>query len=388
MAGRAGFLRVFVIVCIAVLAAATVLAQDATQEATEVFSAENPKGMLPEFWTDEQTDCAALGLAKEGPWTIGVSNFSLGNSWRVQMIEELEDAASRDDHIGELIVTNADGNVAKQISDIDDLIARGVDAIMITPGSPEGIAPSVEDAYNAGIVTIVFNDYVDTDQFHSILWVDEYKFGYIGGAWLNDQLGGEGNIVVLEGIAGMGVSDLRTQGALDALSDTVNVLARQPAGWDYAQGKAAMEDFIAAYPNEIDGIYSQGGAMSQGAIDAFLAAGLDPVPVPGEGYNGFLKYWAAHLADGFTSIAPDEPTWQSAAALDVAVRCLSGETVQKWTELPLPVITDETVGDYVRFDCPDGAWSNTLMPPEKITALYQCEGTGEATAEATETAGG
>lgn len=356
----------------------SLLAQDAA-EPTEEYSVENPKGYLPEFWTDEQTDCAALGLAKEGPWTIGVSNYSLGNSWRVQMMAELEDAASENPNIAELIITNADNNVAKQIADIDDLIARGVDALLVLPASPEGIAPSVEDAYNAGIVTVIFNDVVATDQFHSILWVDEFKFGYIGGAWLREQLGGEGNVVILEGMAGSGTSDQRTAGAIDALGEGITILARQPAGWDYAQGKAAMEDFIASFPGEIDGVYSQGGAMSQGAIDAFLAAGQEPVPVPAEGYNGFLKYWAANLENGFTAIGPDEPTWQSAAALDVAINCLEGETIQKWTELPLPVITDENVADYARFDCPDGVWANTLMPPEKITNMYQCEGAAEAT---------
>ncbi len=349
------------------------LAQDGEEE----YSWQNPKGKLPEFWSDEQTDCAALGLATEPPWTIGVANASLGNSWRVQMIEELKAAAAKDDRIEELIITNADGDLSKQISDIDDMIAAGVDAIMILPLSPDGIALSVEDAYNEDIVTIVFNDFVNTDQFHSILWVDEFKFGYIGGAWLNEQLGGEGKIVVLEGIAGMGVSDLRTEGALDALSDDVEILARQPAGWAYDQAKVAMEDFIAAYPGEIDGVYSQGGAMSLAALEALQAAGLDLVPVPGEGYNGFLTFWAEHLDEGFTSVGPDEPTWQSAAALEVAVACLEGQTIEKWTELPLPVITDETVTDFARFDCPDGVWANTLMDPEQITELYECEGLAE-----------
>jgi ribose transport system substrate-binding protein len=361
------------LVLIASLGSVGVMAQEGGGD--EEYSWQNPKGKLPEFWSDEQTDCAALGLAADPPWTIGVANASLGNSWRVQMIKELEAAAARDDRIGDLIITNADGDLSKQISDIDDMIAAGVDAIMILPLSPDGIALSVEDAYNEGIVTIVFNDFVNTDKFHSILWVDEYKFGYIGGAWLNEQLGGEGKIVLLEGIAGMGVSDLRSEGALDALGDNIEVLARQPAGWAYDQAKVAMEDFISAYPGEINGVYSQGGAMSLAALDALQAAGMDLVPVPGEGYNGFLKFWASHLEDGFSSVAPDEPTWQSAAALDVAISCLEGQTIDKWTELPLPVITDETVNDYARFDCPDGVWANTLMDPEQITELYDCQGT-------------
>jgi len=354
-------------------------AEEPAAESEEEYSVENPKGKKPSKWQPGQTDCG--NMAKEPPWTIGVSNYSLGNSWRVQMFEELKAAAERDDRIEELIITNADGDISKQISDIEDLMARGVDAMLILPLSPEGIAPSVEDVYNAGIVTVIYNDVVETDQFHSIMWVDEYKFGYIGGAWLNEQLGGEGSIVVLEGIAGSGTSDLRTEGALDALDDDIEVLAQQPADWAYDKAKAAMEDFISAYPGEIDGVYSQGGAMSQASIDAFLAAGQEPVPVPAEGYNGFLKYWYANLENGFTSMAPDEPTWQSVAALEQATRCLEGETIDKWFELELPVITNETVEQYARCDCPDGVWSNTKMEPEAITELYDCEGIERDTLE-------
>ncbi len=199
-------------------------------------------------------------------------------------------------------------------------------------------------------------------------------------------MGGKGNIVLLEGIAGMGVSDLRSQGAIDALGPDIKILARQPASWAYDQGKKAMEDFISAYPGQINGVYSQGGAMSLGALEALEAAGQPLVPVPGEGNNGFLKFWAAHLKDGFHSVAPDEPTWQSTAALDLATNCLEGKTIDKWSELTLPTITDDTVGQYVRTDCPDDVWSNTKMTPVQITDLYQCSGPTDAAATAEATA--
>lgn len=340
--------------------------------AEEEYTLENPRGLKPEAWSDEVVDCGALGLAKDPPWTIGVANYSLGNSWRVHMFAELQYAADHDDRIEELIITNADGNLAKQVSDIEDLMARGVDGLIVLPLSADGIAPIVEEAYDAGFPIVIYNNEISTTKFHSIVWVDEYKFGWIGGKWLDEQLGGEGNIVVLEGIAGTSTSDLRTRGALDALSPGINVLARQPADWDYAKGKAAMEDLLAAYPN-IDGIYSQGGAMSQGAIEALQAAGRPLVPVTGEGYNGFLKTWVRLLPEGFHSIGPDEPTWQSVEALNQMIACLQGETIEKWHELPLPVITDENVEDYVFPTCPDGVWANTKMDYETIDEIYNCE---------------
>ena len=70
----------------------------------------------------------------------------------------------------------------------------------------------------------------------------------------------------------------------------IEVLGSANASWDYAQGKAAVESMLSAYP-EIDGVWSQGGAMTQGAIDAFIAAGRDLVPMTSEGNNGALKAW-------------------------------------------------------------------------------------------------
>ena len=81
---------------------------------------------------------SACGLAKEGPFVIGLSNFSLGNSWRVQMIEEAKYYANQHkDLVKELIVTEAEEDISKQISDIEDLIVKNVDAILITAASPK-----------------------------------------------------------------------------------------------------------------------------------------------------------------------------------------------------------------------------------------------------------
>lgn len=331
--------------------------------------AEEPAPMRPSAWTDEQTDCAAF--RKDPPWTIGVSNYSLGNSFRVQMFEELKFAAAQDSRIKELVITNADGSVPKQLSDIEDLLTRGVDGLLITPLSAEAAAPSVEDAVAEGVATVIFNNEIATDKFTSIVWADEYRFGWLGGSWLKEQLGGKGNVVVLEGMAGTSTSDLRTRGALEALGSDVNVLARQPADWAYDQAKTAMQDFIAAYP-QIDGIYSQGGAMSQAAIDALQTAGKELVPIPGEGYNGFLKTWAANKDKGFAAIAPDEPTWQSVEALNQLVSCLAGETIAKWHEIPIALITEENLDEYVKPACPDDVWANTKMDYASIKELYSC----------------
>lgn len=337
--------------------------------AEEQYSLQNPKGQKPAAWSDEKTDCAKF--KKDPPWTIGVSNYGVQNTWRVQMMAELESAAKKDPRIKELIITNADGNVSKQVADIGDLLTKKIDLLLVLPVSSDGIVSAVDEVASAGIPVIVFNNELKGTNFQSMVWIDEYMFGWIGGKWLNEQLGGKGNVVILEGVAGTSTSDLRTAGAKDALGSGIKILAQQPADWAYDKGKKVMEDFIAAYP-QIDGIYSQGGAMSLGAEEALLAAGRPLLPVPSEGNNGFLKFWKNHMAQGFSSIGPDEATWQSSEALSQGVACLEGKTIEKWHSLPLPVITDANIDQYLRTDCPDDLWANTKMTKEEVDVLYKC----------------
>ena len=83
--------------------------------APPAFSQE-PAPMRPSAWSDDKTDCSAF--KKEPPWTIGVSNYSLGNSFRVQMFEELKFAAAKDSRIKEVVIT-------------EELILNGAQAILV-----------------------------------------------------------------------------------------------------------------------------------------------------------------------------------------------------------------------------------------------------------------
>ncbi len=210
------------------VAAAAFLASTSLHVISPAFAAE-PTGGKPAGWTAATVDCKAAGLSKPPPWTIGVSNYGLGNSWRVQMIQELKAAAAKDSRIKSLVITNADGNIAKQVSDISDLLTRNVDGLLITPLTPDGLNGPLEDAASDKVPTILFNDRVNSDKFTGIVWADEYQFGWIGGNWLKQKLGGKGNIVMLDGIAGTVVNDLRANGAIDAMGPGIHVLARQPA---------------------------------------------------------------------------------------------------------------------------------------------------------------
>ena len=223
-----------------------------------------------------------------------------------------------------------------------------------------------------GIKVISFDNYVDTDNVTAKVGIDETAFGVAGAQWLVDTLGGQGNIIVLNGIAGSGVDEMRRSGAMSVFADypDIKILGEAHAGWDYAQAKSAMESFLSAYP-QIDGVWSQGGAMTQAALDAFLAAGRSLIPMSGEANNGLLMAWKENLDKGFDSIAPCSPTFMSASALETAIAALNGEPVELHTIIELPFIVSDNLDGYVRMDLPDSFWNFTILTPEQVDALYK-----------------
>ena len=315
--------------------------------------------------------------AEADKYVIGFSNFSLGNSWRVQMVEEAKYFASQHkDLIKQLIETNAENDISKQIADFEDLITKKVDAIIITASSPKALIPVVERAMDAGIVVISFSCIVYTDKVTAKVTVDQQEFGRVQAEWLVKALKDKGEIIAFNGIKGNSIDRDRFEGAksvFDKYPD-IKIVSTVWADWDYAKAKRAMESLLAAYP-DIDGVWSQGGAMSEAVIEAYLERGLEPPPVTGEDGNGFLKIWKKIRDEGkypgFDSIATSMPTWISAKALEVALDALQGKPVQKEIVIPIPTITAETLDQYVRPHLPDSFWCNSTLPDEVVKKLFK-----------------
>ena len=284
-------------------------------------------------------------------YVVALCNYSIGNSWRAQMEQEFVSEAEKlksEGVVSEYYITNSNEDINKQISDMQDLITKKVDAIVITAASPTALAPVVEEATEAGIKVVSFDNVVDTDEQVATVGIDETEFGRIGAEWLAEKLDEE---------------------VFKNYPD-IEVLGSANASWDYAQGKAAVESMLSAYP-EIDGVWSQGGAMTQGAIDAFIAAGRDLVPMTSEGNNGALKAWYENRDNGLSCIAPSNPTYTSAEALRTVIKALDGEDVPKNVVMDIETVTEDNLEDYYRPDMPDSFWVLTELDDEALQKLYK-----------------
>jgi ribose transport system substrate-binding protein len=303
---------------------------------------------------------------KDGPYVVGFAGFGLVNSWRVQAVESTRIMAET---LGiELRITDAGGDATKQISDAEDLLAQGVDALLISPVAQEPLAPIIERAYGLGIPVIIWGSDAATDQYTAKIVTDDFLFGYGGGEQLARDMGGSGNVIMLRGIAGNSVEQARYDGAVAGLSEAsdgnVTIIGEEFGSWAFDQGKAITETFLAANP-DIQGVWASGAAMTRGAIEAFQEAGLPLVPMSGENLNGFMKLWAEL---DLQSSGPQFPTWQAPEALKLAIRALQGEPIMSSYLAAPPAITD--VDEAVLPDVSDDYWVEEYLTPEQVQAIF------------------
>jgi ribose transport system substrate-binding protein len=304
-------------------------------------------------------------------YLIGYDIYYLGNSWSVEMYQEFKQAAAQHANEVQVDYTTSNDNSQTQIANIQDLIAKHVQAIILTPVSPTAVVPVINQAMAAGIKVILLGATINSSNYSTLVNVSDFQFGVVGAKWLAQQLHGKGNIIVLNGLPGISTSIERFDGAESVFKmyPGIHIIGTANAEWAYAPAKTAVANFLAAH-NNINGVWSQGGAMTQGAIAAFQAAHRQLVPMTGEDYNGFLKTWIKLLPTGFNSIGPVKPVWLGAKALTAALNLLEGKPQPKQDIFQPPVITNATVRKFVKYNLPDTIYTDTTLPNSLLKKLF------------------
>lgn len=313
----------------------------------------------------------AQPVTKSGKLRIGFSNGFSGNTWRTECLTSMQNEAAANADKYELIVVDGQGDITKQVNDIEDLITQSVDALLVIPNSGTAVVPALRKATRAGIVTVPFNLPVEGENWTAFIGTDPKKKGAILAQRLNEALGGKGKIVALGGLPGNSYTAQCWEGAKPMLGAGIEVLAFKDAYWEEDRAKVVMADLIAAYP-QIDGIWADGAQMAAGALKALIAAGRPLVPVSGDDYNGLLKLYDAHKdkAPNFKIGLVSEPSWEGVVALRTAVKLLGGEAVPKRQIIDPTVIDGSNYQKYIKKDLPDGVFVDTLLTDEQLKKLF------------------
>lgn len=308
----------------------------------------------------------------DGKLVVGLANGWAGNSWRSQMVAEFKYAAENKyaDDISRTIITDANQSVDQQISQINDMISAGANLILIDATSSSALTGVVQRAQEAGIQVVSFDNAVESE-YNIICNTSAEEFGQIGGEWLAGKLSSGDEVFMLDGVSGTPVDAGRSAAAKAALeAKGIKIVGNAAGDWDQAKAQAAAGNLLSAHPN-VKGIYSQGGSMTLGAIEVLEQRGMTVLPIPGEGYNGFLKRWKdLRDSSGWESIAPSQAPSLSVTALDYGIKALRGEDPGQAPEVKLDVITQDNLDENVRPDMSDAMFLPTSLPDDVLNELF------------------
>jgi ribose transport system substrate-binding protein len=314
--------------------------------------------------TDDMVDTSEY--VTEAPWTIGYSDASLSNSARVFIWQFTQWAASEYPQIEDVIQTNANDSPDKQVSDIEDLTARGVDCLIVAATSEDAVNPAIDAAMAQGIPVVIQERDVTTDQFVTWVNIKTRDIGKLQAQEAAEMLGGEGKVVLLEGAAGAGPAEEARRGHEEVLAEFpgIEILATEYTGWSREEGKTIMENWLQAFP-QIDAVIADSGIQQQGAYEAVAAAGrLDEIKVwTGDSLQGWIRDTAD---ESIPSVLVNRPLRFGALAVDACAAILSGTEVPHLWFDPVELLDTGALDQYIAPDTPgsDEWWDWWDMPEE------------------------
>lgn len=272
------------------------------------------------------------GGENQGPFTIGVSNGFVSSEWRTQMIDEMEqvnEEYQREGLTEELVIESADVDVQGQIQQMRNLINRGVDAIVINPNDVSALNQVIGEAADAGIPVISVDQEIGAEGATNVV-IDQAEWARMSAEWLVEELGGEGDVVVINGIAGHPANEARYAAVQEVFEQNpgINVVQEANANWDQATAQQEMSSILASRPN-IDAVWTQDG-MARGVLQAVQESNPDQFPViSGEARSGYMRLWdeVRQEDDSFSSYGVVNPPGVGASGLRVAVEMLQGKEI-------------------------------------------------------------
>lgn len=230
-------------------------------------------GMVSGVYASEEVDMSVIdGL------TVGFSQCDNGNSWRVAETNSMQTVAEQ--YGVNCIITDAGGDIAKQASDIQDLIAQGVDFLVVAPQQEDGLQAAIAEAMEKNIPVILVDRTINGEA--GVDYTAEIMSDFV---WEAEQIanvilettGGEGNIVIIQGTQGATSTIDRQTGFMDAIEGSnLNVVVDQVGDYVLTGGQEVMESALQAWGEDIDAVYCHNDDMALGAVAAIKQAGFDP----------------------------------------------------------------------------------------------------------------
>lgn len=304
---------------------------------------------------------AAVGVMATSP-AFAADKMKVGISMKVlnapYFAAAMESAKARATEMGaDVIVSDAQGKMGKQISDVEDLVTRGVKVLLIDPADPEALVGAVNAASAAGVKVVVFDSTLDEKaNYLTLVQSSNSQNGALVGRWVVDNMGDKPlKIALLSGEKGNPVGKERRDGVLAGIVEAqlektgksnLQIVGQGWGNWSDEGGLKAMEDLLVAN-KDINMVLSENDSMLLGARRAIQSANRDGITLVAAA-DGQKEALALIKQGKYGVTALNDPALVARTAVDIGMKAAKGQAgnVPKVTFTPPVAISKSNVDKY------------------------------------------
>jgi ribose transport system substrate-binding protein len=284
--------------------------------------------------------CGGAGDPSAGKTRVGVTVYDM-SSFITQGKEGMEAYAKA--HDIQLLWNSAGNDVSTQANQVEQLINQGVDAIIIVPVQADSLGPQLAQAKAKNIPVLAVNTTLSSPSgLAATVLPDDVKAGEQEMQMMADKLGGQGNIVILQGPLGSSPELDRTKGIQNVLNKypDIKVLAKDTANSKRDEAVNKTKNWLSSFGSRIDGIVSENDDMGLGAVQALKEAGKK---IPVVGIDGIEDGLRAVKSGDFIGSSLQHGRVELAAGLAAAKRITDGDPAKKDYTYVMPPITSKNI---------------------------------------------
>ena len=276
---------------------------------------------------------AGMSAFAQGQPKVGLVLSTLNNPFFVT----LRDGAVQQAKISgiNLIILDSQNDSAKELANVEDLVGQKVAAILINPTDSDAVGSAIKLANKNKIPVVTLDRGANSGIVVSHIASDNVAGGKMAGEFIVKTLGGKGNVVELQGIAGTSAARDRGKGFNDAIAKTsIKVVSRQSADFDRTKGLSVMENILQGQ-SAIDAVFAHNDEMALGALKAIQGSGRKIIVV---GFDATDDAVAAVNAGTMAATVAQQPALIGSSGVTTVKSILSKKTVEKFIPVPLQLV--------------------------------------------------
>ena len=291
--------------------------------------------------------CKKAEPRKEGEIVIGFSSRDLSAEYTAKLSEAIVAYAQTKPGV-KVVMVDAQSDVQKQFSQVENFVAQKVDAIILNPCELEASTPAVDYVKKAGIPLVLVNQ-VTKSAGDSYIGSNDFEAGRMAMEAIAKKLNGQGGVLMLHGIMGTSAQLQREAGAREVFAKYpgLKLVDHQTASWDRAKAMALTENWIQAHKGKFSAVFAHNDEMAMGALLALERAGLKK-DVYVIGIDAIAQALSAVKEGRLDATVFQDAVGQGKGSVDSAIQLAKKQPCAKETMIPFQLVTRENVTQFLK----------------------------------------